>query len=124
MQVIDYIDYWEIFKSVKNNQLENFPTAEDYIEELKSWDEPYEYVEEMYSFLLSNYTNDFEMITSASYDDSILSSVLHENKLFIELSEGGNNATENGDDYWGYGLQFVVDLESELFVGYSYENYS
>lgn len=78
----------------------------------------------MYTFLLADYTNDFEMITSDSYDDSILSSVLDENKLFIELSEGDNNATENGDDYWGYGLQFIVDMETELFVGYKYENYS
>jgi len=124
MQLIDYIDYWEIFKKVKKNQLEQFPTAKSYIKELKYFDEPFDYVEEMYAFLLADYTNDFEMITSDSHDDSILSSVLDENKLLIELSEGGNNATENGDDYWGYGLRFIVDMENELFVGYSYENYS
>lgn len=124
MQLIDYIDYWEIYKKVKKNQLEQYPTAKDYIKELKEWDEPFEYVKEMYEFLLSEYTNDFEMINSDSYDDSILSSVLDDNKLFIELSEGGNNATENGNDYWGYGLQFTVDMENELFVGYKYENYS
>lgn len=124
MQVIDYIDYWEIYKKIKKNQLEQYPTAQEYIEELKGLDEPYDYVQEMYQFLLSEHTNDFEMLSSDNYYDSDLIETLKDDRLLIELSEGGNNATENGDDYWGYGLQFTVDLEYELFVGYSYENYS
>lgn len=29
------IDYWKIFKKVKKNQLEQYPTAKSYIKELK-----------------------------------------------------------------------------------------
>lgn len=124
MQLIDYIDYWEIYNKIKKNQLEQYPTAKDYIEELKGLEEPYDYVEEMYNALTSGLSGDFEMLSSDNYDDYSLIATLKEGQLLIELSEGGNNTTENGDDFWGYGLQFVVDLEYELFVGYSYENYS
>lgn len=123
MKLIDYIDYWEIFGKIKNNQLEQYPTANDYIEELKACDEPFDYVEEMYNFLLTDYETDFDITNSDNSDDSTLLEFLKEGKLFIELSECGNNATEKGDDFWGYGHKFTVDLENELFVNYEYENY-
>jgi len=123
MQVIDYIDWREIYNKVKNNHLEQYPTAQDYIEELKSCDEPYDYVEEMYRVFQEN-LGDMDVFSSDNYDDYSFRDMLMTGKIHVEFSEGGNNATENGDDYWGYGLIFTVDLDQELFVGYSYENYS
>ena len=46
------------------------------------------------------------------------------NKITFEFSVSGNNATENGNDYWDYGWTFVVDLETDLFIDFYYENYS
>lgn len=122
MDLIDYIDFGSIYKEVKKNQLKNYPTAQDYIKELKSYDEPYDYVEEMY--MIFNYT--FEDADLPNSTMGCFEEYYNRRKDFlnIEWSVGGNNATENGDDYWGCGWVFTVDLENELFVGYRYENYS
>ena len=37
MKIIEYIDFASIYQDVKKNQLDNYPTAKDYIEELKSF---------------------------------------------------------------------------------------
>lgn len=122
MQIIDYLDFKSIFEKVKNNHLEEFPTAKDYIKFLKSSDEPYHYVEEMYKSF-DNLPKDYDFISSENaFDNEVIN--LEKNLLHIELLIGGNNATENGDDFWGYGWNYTVDLDSELFVSYYFENYS
>ena len=60
--------------------------------------------------------------TDNSFDIEVID--LKNNLLHIELSVGGNNTTENGDDFWGYGWTYTVDLENELFVSYVFQNYS
>jgi len=123
MQIIDYIDWREIYNKVKKNHLKEFPTAESYIKELIGLDEPYEYVEEMYRLLGEDLGN-MDVYNSDNYDDGSFQDIFKQGKIHVEFSDGGNNATENGDDYWGYGLCFTIDLDEEIFVGYSYENYS
>lgn len=125
MNILDYIDYREIYNKVKKNQLEEYPTANDYIEQLESCDEPYEYVEEMYRAFELDF-NEYDTPTSDEMDDSIIISYLNKSQFFIEFSIGGNDANESTNyNYWGYGHQFIVDLEDDgLFVGYSLENYS
>ena len=122
MQIIDYVDFKSIFEKVKNNQLEEFPTAKDYINFLKSINESYHYVEEMYKSF-NNLPKDYDFTNSENaFDNEVID--LGKNILHIELFIGGNNATENGDDFWGYGWNYTVDLDTELFVSYSFENYS
>jgi len=77
----------------------------------------------MYRLFNEDLSN-MDVYNSDNYDDYSFQDSLKEGKIYVEFSEGGNNATENGDDYWGYGLCFKIHLEYELFVGYSYENYS
>lgn len=122
MQIIDYIDFKIIFEKIKENQLEKYPKAEDYINFLKGNNEPFYYVEEMYkSFGIKIESPDYPC-TDNSFDIEVID--LKNNLLHIELSVGGNNATENGYDFWGYGWNYTVDLENELFVSYVFENYS
>lgn len=122
MQIIDYIDFKSIFEEIKEIQLEEYPTPEDYIEYLKTIEEPYHYVEEMYKSF-ENLPDECEFTNSKNaFDVEVID--LKNNLLHIELSIGGNNATENGNDYWGYGWNYTINLDDELFVGYSFENYS
>lgn len=122
MQIIDYIDFGSIFKKIKNQQLKEHPTDKDYINFLKTCGEPFHYVEEMYKSF-DNLPEDYDFTNSDNaFDNEVID--LDKNLLHIELSVGGNNATENGDDFWGYGWNYTIDLEEELFVGYSFENYS
>jgi len=123
MQVIDYIDWREMYNDIKKKHLEQYPTAKEYIEEVKTWDEPYDYIEEMYRMFEEDFS-EMDVFSSDNYDDYSFQDILKEGKIHVEFSEGGNNATENGDDYWGYGLCFTINLDEELFVGYNYENYS
>ena len=122
MEIIDYIDFNSIFEKVKNRQLEEYPTAKDYIDFLKDIDEPYNYVEEMYESF-NNLPEDYDFTNSESNDDSEVIDL--ENKLLhIELTIGGNDATEGGDNFWGYGWKYSINLEDDLFVDYRFENYS
>lgn len=121
MKIIEYIDFDSIYQDVKKNQLDSYPTAKDYIEELKSFEEPYDYVEEMYKYLL-NPPEDADLTNTQEYSDEDCIK-LEKNQINFEWSIGGNNATENGDNFWGYGWTFTVDLENELFVGFDFENY-
>ena len=122
MQIIDFIDFKSIFEKVKKNQLKHHPTAEDYIKFLKACGEPYHYVEEMYKSF-DNLPDDYDFTSSENaFDVEVID--LENELLHIELSIGGNNATENGDDFWGYGWNYTINLEDELFVAYSFENYS
>ena len=122
MQLVDFIDYREIFERVKKNHLKEFPTKESYDEYLKDNDEKNNFVKELYTAL----TYDFKYLdtdSSETIDDLTLSNWLAEGHLWLEFSEGGNNSNENGDNHWGYGFQFKIDLEEEIFIDYSYENY-
>ena len=122
MQIIDYIDFKSIFEKVKKNQLEEYPTAKDYIDFLEEVGEPSHYVEEMYKSF-DNLPDDYDFTNSENaFDVEVID--LKNELLHIELSIGGNNSTENGDDYWGYGWNYTVHLDYELFVSYSFENYS
>lgn len=122
MELIDYIDFAELFSKAKKKHLESYPTAEEYIKELKSCGEPYDYVSEMYR-MFDNIPDEAESPNSSmGCTDDYLD--LGKNLIDLEWSIGGNNATENGDDYWGYGWIFTINLEEELFVGYKEENYS
>lgn len=123
MQIIDYIDFHSIFKKVKENHLSLYPTEESYIEELQDNDESFEYVHDLYLFLKLRDVTDKKCNNSDNSDDSILNIV--DNKITIEFSIGGNGANESTNhNEWGYGYLFTIDLENELFVGYSFENYS
>jgi len=122
MQIIDFIDFKSIFEKVKNNQLKEYPTAKDYIKFLKAVEEPYHYVEEMYKSF-DNLPDDYDFTNSdTAFDVEVID--LENELLHIKLSIGGNNATENGDDFWAYGWNYTVNLDDELFAGYSFENYS
>ncbi len=123
MQLVDYIDYRSIFEKVKINHLKEFPTKESYIEYLKENDENFSFVQEMYTALeydLSKLDTD----SSDTIDDLTLSNWLSDDFIWVEFSEGGNDSNEGGNNYWGYGFQFKIDLDQELFTDYSYENYS
>lgn len=122
MKIIEFIDFYEIYQKVKESQLSSYPTAEDYIKELKIFNEPFDYVEEMYKYLLHP-PEDADLGNTSEYIDEDMID-FGNNRLCLEWTVGGNNATENGDDFLGYGFIFTVDLENELFVGYSEENYS
>jgi len=122
MKIIDFIDFYALYKKVKENQLEQYPTAKDYIDELESCDELFDYVEEMYKYF-SHPPEDADLSNTDEWSDEDVIK-LDKNQILLEWSIGGNNATENGDDFWGYGWIFTVDLENELFIGYSEENYS
>ena len=122
MQIIDYIDFKTIFEEIKKNQLEEYPKAGDYIKYLKDNEEPFHYVEEMYKSFEHKIENPDYPCSDNSLDIEIID--LKNNLLHIELFVGGNNATENGDNFWGYGFNYTVDLETELFIGYHFENYS
>jgi len=122
MDLINYIDFSGIYEAIKKEHLKYYPTAEDYIEYLKSNEEPFDYVLEMYA-RFDNIPDEAEVPNSdmgcfLDYVD------IGKDTVVVEWSIGGNNATENGDDYWGYGWRFTINLEYELFVGYSEENYS
>lgn len=121
MKLIEYLDIESIFKHVKFNQLECFPTAQDYISELESMNEPTHYVEEMYRYLL-NPTEGAEIDVSDPSDLDLIK--LENNQFVLEWSIGGNESNEGGDNYWGYGWVFTINLEDELFVDFSFENYS
>ena len=124
MQLVDYIDYWGIFKKIKTIQLEEYPTARDYIEFLDSVEEKSDFVEEMYVVFNINF-DEFESNSSDNDDDFYLVTYLSKQQLFIELSIGGNDANESTNyNEWGYGYQFTVDLVEERFIDYTYENYS
>lgn len=122
MQVVDFIDFRAIFEKVKLNQLKEFPTKESYQEFLSDNDEDFSFVEELYNALAHDF-KDLDTDSSDSIDDVSLATWLADGFLWLEFSEGGNNATEAGDNYWGWGFQFKVDLDSELFTGYLSENY-
>jgi len=122
MQLVDFIDYREIFNKVKLNHLKEFPTQESYEEYLKENDEEYNFAKELYTALNYDF-KELQTDTSDTIDDLTLSNWLSEGHLWVEFSESGNNANENGDNHWGYGFQFKIDLEEELFIDYSYENY-
>jgi hypothetical protein len=122
MELINYIDFASIYQRAKKNQLKEYPTAEDYISELKSLFEPYDYVHEMYK-MFNELPKDAEVpnSTMGCFSDYVN---IEEDTVSVEWSIGGNNATENGDDYWGYGWVFDINLEYELFTNYRFENYS
>lgn len=123
MQIIDYIDFLAIFNKVKENHLRLYPTQEDYIKELKELDQPFDYVGGLYFFLKYSNASEMDCNNSDNSDDSILKIV--DGKITIEFSEGGNDANESTNhNEWGYGYFFTIDLENELFVGFSTENYS
>lgn len=122
MKLLDYIDFRTIFETVKKNQLSLFPTAEDYIEYLDGFDEDYSFVRPLYNRL----NQDLSHCSFPSSEEWELEDVLEffKGDLIIELSHGGNDSNENGDNFWGYGYQFVIDMEEELFNNYTEENYS
>lgn len=122
MQIKDYIDFGQIYNDIKKSQLENYPTAKDYIEELKALDMPFDFVEEMYKCLTEGYMDSDATIQPECLDSELID--LDKNKIIIEWGVGGDISTENGYDYWGYSWNFTVDLELELFVDYSFENHS
>jgi hypothetical protein len=122
MKIIEFIDFCALYKKVKESQLEQFPTADDYIEELKSCDLPFDYVEGMYHYF-THPPEDAELSSTDEWGDADALK-LDEGHVLLEWTIGGNNATENGDDFWGYGWIFTIDLETELFIGYTEENYS
>jgi hypothetical protein len=123
MQIIDYVDFWKIFEKIKKNHLEAYPTKEDYMDELKDLGEPFDYVEELYSFLNERDMSGFKCDSSDTSDDSVLNIV--DGKITIEFSISGNDANESTNyNEWGYGYLFTIDLENELFVGFTTENYS
>ena len=76
----------------------------------------------MYKYLL-NPPEDADLTNTQEYSDEDCIK-LEKNQINFEWSIGGNNSTENGYDFWGYGWTFTVDLENELFVGFDFENYS
>lgn len=123
MEVVNYIDWRGIYETVKKNQLKYYPTAESYIEDLRDNNEPFEYVEEMYRLLKEDFSQ-MDVFNSENYDDDSFIDIMKKRQIFVEFSEGGNNATENGDNYWGYGFCFKIDLDEDFFIGYHYENYS
>jgi len=118
MKILDYINFEEIFKKVKENHLEQYPTAKSFQEDFYGSSD---WADGMYNFL-NNKPEDAN-IDMHEWEDMWAINVSSDT-LKIELTVGGNNATENGDDYWGYGWIFTIDLENELFVGFEEENYS
>lgn len=126
MQLIDYLDFGSIFEKVKKNHLEQYPTKESYINENEGIIEDLSFVNDLYIDLLSSnevpYFGEREFPSSNSHFDNDLID-LEKNTLIIELSVGGNNATENGDDYWGVSWVFEVDLEEEIFINYYTESF-
>lgn len=122
MKITNFIDWKSIYEEVKEKHLKEYPKATDYIKDRKYFEEPLDYVKEMYRVLKQDFS-ELEVNNSDDYDDDYLASLLKDGLVEIEFSEHGNNATENGDDYWGFGFIFTIDLENELFVGYRYENY-
>lgn len=120
MKLIDYIDFHSIFEKVKENHLKHYPNKEDYIDLLMDMEVPYDFVEDMYTFLL-NPPEDIELADDR-FDDEVI--VVDENELVIEWTIGGNNSTESGDDLWGYGWEFTIDLEDEIFIDFKFHNYS
>ena len=123
MQLVDYIDYRSIFEKVKTNHLKEFPTKESYIEYLKQEEEDYSFVNELY-FALGLDFSEFDTDSSDTIDDLSLSNWLSENYIWLEFSQGGNDSNEGGDNYWGYGYQFKICLDQDIFIDFSYENYS
>lgn len=68
MQLSHYIDFIEIFNTVKKNHLELYPTPESYLEEF----EKAENVQEMYNTLF-NHPEDSDIISlDALYDSEII----------------------------------------------------
>jgi len=122
MQLVDFIDYRTIFERAKINHLKEFPTKESYEEYLKENEENFSFVKELYTALTYDF-KDLDTDSSETSDDLNLSNWLSEGMLWVEFSEGGNNANESGDNHRGYGFQFKINLEEEIFVDYSYENY-
>lgn len=126
MYLIDYLDFGAIFEETKKNHLELYPTPESYKYEMEGIIDDLSFVDELYQDLLCKEKDRYEdgREYPNSYIGCDLIDLIDGNRLTIELSIGGSNATENGDDCWGYGFNFVVDLEEEIFVGYYVENYS
>jgi len=118
MRLIDYIDYWEIYRKIKKSQLEQFPTAQEYIEELKDLDEPYDYVEEMYKAFKIDFSG-FDGVDSENFPNDCIGNIFS-----FEFSTGGGESYENGgDNFWGYGYNFEINLDEERFVNFWFENY-
>ncbi len=122
MDILDFLDIKSIFDKVKKNHLEQFPTAQDYMTHLSYDDENFNEIEEMYRAL--NYPLDsYKIANSENYCDNEMIDLI-ERKMDIEFLYSGGHAHEGGDDYWCYGFMFKIDLDDELFIGFSEENYS
>jgi len=123
MEIIDYLDFDSIYKKVKSNHLANFPTPESYIKYLEGLEEDFSYVNEMYDWI-NNPAEDTELPTSENkFDNEVI--FLDKGLLCVEFTIGGNDANESTNhNEWGYGWEFVIDLEEEIFIGFTENNYS
>lgn len=120
MRLIEHLDFAGIFEKVKENHLKEYETPEDYIN-IVMWDEK----ETNWVFNMYNFLNNFPdaSIWMSEYElEDIYNST--ENTLDIEWCVGGNDSNESGNNYWGYGWIFTVNLEDEVFTGFRQENYS
>lgn len=125
MELIDYIDYREIFEIVKKNHLKEYPTVEEYIENMEGvYHVEDKNAREMYEAFKIDFSEYSPPSSTDGFDDSVILDYLKKDRLFLEFSIGGNDSNESGDNYWGYGHQFTISLDDELFIDYNFENYS
>lgn len=127
MNIIDYLDFTEIYKKIKKIHFENYETKEEFIQDLIDMELDTSFVDGLYRFFDYDFGDQDVTTTSSenSCDHDVFDSVMLVRELEFEFSIGGNDTNESTNhNEWGYGYIIKIDLETEMFIGYREENYS
>jgi len=108
MDLAEYIDFEGIYAKAKQKHLEQFPTAQEYIDFLEDIGEPSDYVLEMYEAF--SMVEHFNPPNSNIYDSCDFLDLENDTIWIVFYDECGDSHTITAN--------FKINLEEEFFCGY------
>ena len=131
-ELISFIDFEGVYKEIRKEFLIKYPTSEEYkkfysesIMSFESFEQntSLKWIDQLYSFLLSNDHDEYLAKLEINEDDYSLLD-LNSEEIEITFQDYTDTSTENGSSCDCYSFTFKINVKENLFTDYNVENYS